>query len=152
MSLPKPIESRQRRELPKVLDGNSCISEIPPAPSGISEELLEAWGGVWRSPVAALLDPVSDLPALTRLFRLYSVEERLDRVISHPRAADEFADMMRTALASRLRVAGEILKLEDRLGLSPRSRLALGVALMAGKKAGLSSLDDFIDDSADGDD
>jgi len=53
-------------------------------------------------------------------------------------------------IAARVRIASECRILEGQLGLSPRSRLALGLALLAGKKAGGGSLDDLADEVNDG--
>jgi hypothetical protein len=105
--------------------------------------------------VAQLLDPVSDMPAVTRLFMLYRLGEQLDvqvaqhmTVLAKPLDVDNPAGLDDKLIAARMRVASETRILEGQLGLSPRSRLALGLALLAGRKSG--SLDDAIDD-ADGD-
>lgn len=94
---------------------------------------------MWTSPVAQLLDPVSDLPAASRLFGLYALGERMDKALA--------GDLDPAWVRTRLAVAAEARMLEAALGLSPRSRLALGLALLAGKKAG--SLDDLADDAND---
>lgn len=87
--------------------------------------------------MAQLLDPVSDLPAASRLFGLYSLGERMDKQLAD--------DLDPAQVRARLAVAAETRMLEAALGLSPRSRLALGLALLAGKKAG--SLDELADDA-----
>ena len=162
MSNPKPIEDRERRNMPAIIEHSPPPGlQPPPAPSWLSTRLLATWHGLWTSPVARLLDPVSDLPAVARLFRLYVLGEQLDdAVAAHMDAhldaltspdgdgqgdGHAFNDKL---LAMRLRVASETRLIEAQLGLSPRSRLALGLALAAGKKAA-GSLDDIADDAND---
>jgi hypothetical protein len=151
MSNPKRPEDRQRRNLPAVVTSPTLLAptETPRPPTGLSTPLRRSWAGLWSSPVAALLDPVSDLPAVNRLFNLYTLGEQLEaRVTQHMKAlmdgddADGIDDKL---LSARMRVASETRMLESQLGLSPRSRLALGLALLAGRKAG--SLDDAAEDA-----
>lgn len=179
MSNPKRIEDRQRRNLPAVIEvdaaGQLVDADDPPAypapPAGLSAMYARAWDGLWTSPVGQLLDPVSDLPAVMRLFSLYQLGQQLDDVVSasmhnyldaltRPAGVsasgrlsegdDQVPELDDKIMAYRLRVASETRLLEGQLGLSPRSRLALGLALAAGKKAGLGGgLDDAVND-ADG--
>src|SRR5690554_4039334 len=143
----KPADQRLRRNLPTVLDGSAADSVIPAPPGDLPEHLGRSWRGLWTSPVAQLLDPVSDLPAVTRLFRLYVLGERMDERLAHPPPDGPGVEAM---IAARVRIASECRILEGQLGLSPRSRLALGLALLAGKKAGGGSLDDLADEVNDG--
>ncbi|MGW7410482.1 hypothetical protein ACWGI9_43625 [Streptomyces sp. NPDC054833] len=50
------------------------VLEAPSPPSGLLKATRERWEAYWSSPVAKLADPVGDLPALERLFRLYYLE------------------------------------------------------------------------------
>lgn len=159
----KNPEDRQRRNMPAVLGANAPTGlTVPPTPARLSARLRRRWEGLWTSPVAQLLDPVSDLPAVTRLFDLYRLEEQLSaRLAEHlaamaiPRtpgcdnldcACEQHVEVpteLDASLASaRLKVAGEIRMVESALGMSPRSRLALGLALLAGGRKGGGSLDD----------
>lgn len=127
-----------------------AIAEVPIEPNDLSPELQVAWKGLWSSPVAQLLDPVSDMPVVVRLFELYTLAEKLGKLVNAnvnaviSGTADEVDHKL---LGARMRVTAEIRNLENTLGLSPRSRLALGLALLAGKKAG--SLDDMADEAND---
>lgn len=146
----KRPEDRQRRNLPTVLDAGEASDParvVPDPPAGLSGALRAAWDGLWRSPVAQLLDPVSDYPAVSRLFGLYLLGERMDARLSAP--VDEDGSSFESMSAARVRVASECRLLEGQLGLSPRSRLALGLALLAGRKQG-GSLDDLADEVNDG--
>jgi hypothetical protein len=147
----KRPENRQRRNLPAILDGTGASPAGSGAirrPSGLSAANRRAWDGLWASPVAQLLDPVSDLPAVTRLFRLYELGDEMDRRLANP-PTGEGAPSVESMVTTRVRVAGECRILEGQLGLSPRSRLALGLALLAGKKAGGASLDQLVDEAND---
>ncbi|HET6291725.1 MAG TPA: hypothetical protein VFG33_00070 [Kribbella sp.] len=139
MSDAKSAEDRQRRNMPASLGGGAEPAAAPDPPADLSDVLRGQWVGLWSSPVAALMDPVSDLPAVVRLFELY---ELADRVQAQLAAAAEVDSGL---VGARVRLASEIRLAEGQLGLSPRARLALGVALVAGQKA--ASLDDLADDA-----
>lgn len=150
----KRPEDRQRRNLPTVLDAGEASDParvVPDPPAGLSGALRAAWDGLWRSPVAQLLDPVSDRPAVERLFRLYLVGERLDERLAAVAAGEVDDVSLEQAAAARVRVASECRLLEGQLGLSPRSRLALGLALLAGRRGGGGAdLDALADEVNDG--
>lgn len=137
MSDAKPVESRQRRNMPVVLPAGAAV--VPDSPAGLSAALAAQWYALWSSPVASLMDPVGDLPAVTRLFELYVLADRVQ---------EQLAEAVDGALVSaRVKLGSEIRLAEAQLGLSPRARLALGVALQAGGKQ--STLDDAVDDADD---
>lgn len=140
MSDVKPVDSRQRRNMPSTL-ASGTAPEMPDPPVDLSPTLCRQWEGLWTSPVAALLDPVSDLPAVTRLFELRLLADRVQSQLAEAESVDSALVSARVKLASEIRLA------EGQLGLSPRSRLALGIALLAGQKA--ASLDDAVDDADD---
>lgn len=88
------------------------------------------------------------MPAVVRLFELYRLNEQLTAETITGADPETGEDMIRTdVINARTRVATECRMLESQLGLSPRSRLALGLALLAGRKAG--SLDDASEDAND---
>jgi hypothetical protein len=137
----KPVESRQRRNMPSTLSG-AAGPAMPDPPADLSNVLRRQWQGLWSSPIAALMDPVSDLPGVTRLFELYTLADRVQAKLSSDDSVVDGA-----LVTARVRLASEIRLAEGQLGLSPRSRLALGIALLAGQKA--ASLDDAVDDADD---
>lgn len=114
----------------------------PPLPERLARlprELRERWEAVWTSPVARILDPVSDLEPMARLFTLYRRGRQLDaafeRQLSWLEAGDvdmpfdpQFARVM-------LAIAAEIRQLEQTLGITPRGRLVIGAAVVAADKA-----------------
>lgn len=141
MSDAKSPESRQRRNLPTTLSSENSVplTVTPSPPADLPTHLSAQWTALWTSPVAALMDPVSDLPAVRRLFELYTLADRVQEQLVDGDALDS------GLLSARVKLASEIRLAEGQLGLSPRSRLALGIALLAGQKA--SSLDDAVDDA-----
>ncbi len=149
MSHAKDDGRRQRRNLPKIIDGEIVPEpgdeleersepetpaesgyDVPPPPAGLPDGWMLTWRRLWTSPVAALLDPVSDWPAASRLFKLYVIGDRLDKLMD-----DRLPEVDTELVSSRTKVATESRLIEAQLGLSPRARLALGVALLAGRRA-----------------
>lgn len=168
-ALPKAADELVRRNRPGVLEEYPPGRAIPLPPAGLTPALRDQWGRMWVSPVANLFDPVTDRPGLARLFELYALGERLDALIadSEPRIAARVIEehdgppdaltmamavvegnaarqALNNTIATRLRVAGEVRMLEAQFGLSPRSRLALGLTVLAGaaaaRPAGLDGL------------
>jgi hypothetical protein len=88
-----------------------------PAPSVGTTETTTEWQSFWTSPLAAALLPVTDEPAVRRLFGLRHERERMMRGWTNPLYAQ---------LAS---FDSEIRQLEDRIGLTPQVRLKLGISL-----------------------
>lgn len=146
------------------LDDGSMQIPRPPYGLALSAGLRRAWEGIWSSPVARLLDPVSDLPVMARLFRLYRLAEKLDDKIE--RADPDRLELLMldgdpteedrrliaeitAALASynalvstQIKVATEIRQVEQTLGISPKARLGLGVALAGQSRSALDTLMD----------
>jgi hypothetical protein len=166
-AIAKRADERQGHHGPPVSLGEFTSSlPIPLPPEGISDDLRHKWGLLWTSPVAALFDPVTDRPAMARLFGLYELGARLDRLIAQSevegaaaRAVGELGEVQAVAegaaarqalnstVGARMRVATETRMLEAQLGLSPRSRIALGLTVLAGKAAAAAGgLDSFLDD------
>lgn len=118
---------------------------LPPELDNLSDRLKEVWARMWQAPVAQLWDPDSDVMVLARLFRLYREDERLSEALDlhmeHfmsnlendlDRAPEYAAERSRFELPmfmARMRVATECRMLEQQLGLTPKARLSLGVAL-----------------------
>lgn len=139
----KRPEDRERRNMPAELPSGVALPP-PPAPTGLSAVLRRRWVALWSSPVAPLLDPDVDGPVVARLFELYALGDVLGAEIKRARADGEG---LAAAVGARVRVATETRMLEGQLGLSPRSRLALGVMLMAaGRKRMAGAAVDAEDD------
>lgn len=107
----------------------------------LPDELRERWDALWVSPVAAVLDPVSDLEPMTRLFRLYHLQHKmfgaLETHIEWLEDAREDAVFDPAWARNALGFASEIRQLEQTLGITPRGRLMIGAAVLAASKAGV---------------
>lgn len=131
MSNRKPAEKRQGRGtadaglLPRHAD-----VELPAADSAWTVGTVERWSAFWGSPLAGQVEQ-SDHGALRRLFWLYDEVERLIEAIGQtgrvvagsqgqPRANPLYKQVQEFQAEAR--------QLEDRFGLSPKARLALGIS------------------------
>ncbi|MEU1596194.1 P27 family phage terminase small subunit [Streptomyces sp. NPDC005708] len=134
----KDPERRQRRnaarDLEVVADPLAAPPEVhvPSPPAGLLKRTRERWAAYWASPVARLADPVSDLPALERLFALYDDLERSNATVKrrgHMVTGSQGQAVLNPLLRHIQVTQGEVRQLEDRFGLSPRARLSLNVTL-----------------------
>jgi P27 family predicted phage terminase small subunit len=128
MSARKPSEKRQGRgTVDAVLPG--VVAVMPDPESEWSSGTLERWQDFWSSPLSGQVE-ASDYGALRRLFWLYDEIERLivalgktGRVVvgsqGQPRANPLYKQVSE--------FQAECRQLEDRFGLSPKARLALGI-------------------------
>lgn len=139
----KDPDRRQRRNEPVSLvpadeepaEEEFLVAEIPAppsAPANLLKTTRDRWVAYWSSPVAGLADPVSDLPALERLYRLYDDLERSHRAVratGHMVEGSKGQTVMNPLLRHMQTEMAEIRQLEDRFGLSPRARLGLNFTL-----------------------
>jgi P27 family predicted phage terminase small subunit len=137
----KDPDRRQRRNAPASLvpvddepdvDLVEVVPEPPTSPAGLLKTTRDRWAAYWFSPVAKLADPVSDLPALERLYRLYDDLERSHRAVKatgHMIEGSKEQLVMNPLLRHMQTEMAEIRQLEDRFGLSPRARLSLNFTL-----------------------
>ena len=135
---PKGQERRQRRNAAKALE---LVADVgvdavegrgPEPPAGLLKVTRDRWVAYWGTPVATLVDAVSDLPALERLFWLYDDLERSRRSVremGHMIEGSKGQTVMNPLLRHMQTEMAEIRQLEDRFGLSPRARLSLNLTL-----------------------
>jgi hypothetical protein len=151
----KPADERAgHRGAPVELTGAGRVA--PPLPRQLSKlpaELVEQWHGIWTSPVAAVLDPVSDLEPMTRLFRLYHLQCKmfgaLEQHIEWLEDAREDVEFDPGWARNALGFASEIRQLEQTLGITPRGRLVIGAAVVAAGKAAAANSGGDRDDAED---
>lgn len=129
---PKPPERRQRRNRPttlRVVPGGTLGRPVPPPPAGLLAATRREWETFWRSELARLIEPDTDLPALERLYRYYDEHRRVLREARKERLTIGSTGQMvlNPLLKYAESVAKEIRALEDRFGLTPRARLTLGI-------------------------
>ena len=111
---------------------NGRLAEPPDPPSRLLKQTREAWIAYWSSPMVKFVSPQTDAPALVRLFTLYDERARAyialrkgERVVTGSKGQPVLSPLY-SAIAT---MDPEIRQIEDRFGLSPRSRLQLGVVL-----------------------
>jgi phage terminase small subunit len=148
---------RQREHHPRSLEAVAASvaelvpADMPPPPDGLLEQTKDRWLAFWSSPVAALVDRTSDLPALGRLFELYDDADRFRLHIRESAMVEgSRGQMVRNPFVKDLKdTQAAILALEDRFGLSPRARLSLNLSLTATAKTLADLNEDFGVDSGD---
>lgn len=143
----KPAERRQRKAdrsqegTVRTRDAGNVVALPIGTQAGIAAtanldwaaEVQEAWVELWSSPLVACYKP-TDMPALRRLFdlrdRLIDVQRKFDE---EPTVAGSMGQLTLSPWAAEVhRVAAEVERLEDRFGLTPMSRLRLGVTYEEG--------------------
>lgn len=130
-----------RTDLTTLQAGGALVAPgLPERLRGLPDDLQQRWAEVWTSPVAQILDPVSDLEPMTRLFALYRRERQFDMALGNQLAwlsetHDETAVFEPGLARIVMAVAGEIRQLEQTLGITPRGRLVIGAAVVAAGKA-----------------
>lgn len=147
---PKPIPLRANRERRDIglIPRNMAQTGPHPAPTGLLATSKASWDLFWSSPLASTVVPQTDLDTLRRLWSLKDERERMYRALQkermvrgsrgQPRANPLYAQMVALDAA--------IERLEDRFGLSPRSRLQLGVVLGDAARSLADLNADFEDD------
>ena len=144
MSNPKkPADRRQNRVSGDVgLVARSGLAKPVPAADGSwRETTVERWVAFWGSPLASQVE-VSDQGAFRRLFWLYDELDRLREAIELTgRVVDGSQGQPRpNPLYKQVEsFQSEARQLEDRFGLSPLSRLRLGITF-ADAQASLDGL------------
>ena len=148
---PQPVRANRERADIGLVPTNVTLQEPPPAPHGLLKASRESWASFWGSPLVQVIVPATDTPALSRLWSLYDERTRMYRAIARTRMVRGSKGQPRAnPLYSQMSsLDSAIVQLEDRFGLSPRSRLQLGVIL---GDAARSLADLNADLEADGDD
>jgi P27 family predicted phage terminase small subunit len=112
------------------------------------------WAEFWASELAAATLADTDGPAIERLATLYDLRRRaLKSIKKQPLVDGSQGQKVLNPLARQMSTwDAEIRQLEDRFGLTPRSRLNLGLQLGAAKKQLDDLARDFTDDGDGGTD
>src|SRR4029079_8615189 len=122
-----PARRQRRNRVPDltVIDGAAPPTKTPACPSGFLKITQQLWASFWQSPVASIVRPEADYSALRRLFTLYDERAyqgfRKERIVSGSQGQPVLNPLGKTMQG----YDAEIRNLENRFGLSPRSRLAL---------------------------
>jgi len=130
--LPKPPARQAGHRKPKP----AAVLELVPAqpyplpPVKLSAAATAAWKAYWRSDVARVASEV-DLPVIGRLFVMYDQYEQAIEVVNKALVVKGSTGQIRVNPIAdyAYKLAGQILRLEEELGLTPLSRQRLGIAV-----------------------
>jgi len=131
--LPKPSErvaGHRAREPGRVLELLPAAVQAPDPPPGLTDQVLVSWESYWASDVAAAASEV-DLPLIRRLFVMYDQYAQAIEVVNKAIVVKGSTGQIRVnPLADyAFKLAGQILRLEEELGLTPLARQRLGIAV-----------------------
>ena len=121
------------------------------------DSTVEAWDRLWSSDVATVLDLRSDMESVLRWAALLDERERTFRAFRRNRlVAGSMGQLVLNPLWAVVRACDtELRALEDRIGLSPKARLQLGITYGEAAKSldemnrMLEEDDDALDDTGD---
>lgn len=129
---PKPRELRQNKiKRPEVglVEAPPPDLVIPPAPAGLLKPTRDRWEAYWRSAVSSAVDLNADFGLLERWIRSVDEWHRAYRDFRRERVTTgSTGQLVLSPLAKWLRqLESEIGRCEQQLGLTPISRLKLGL-------------------------
>jgi P27 family predicted phage terminase small subunit len=118
-----------------------------------SDRTIERWGSFWMSAVAQAVEVDSDLPAVERLFELYDERDRASAAYRKERMVEGSQGQLVMNPMGRMMqtLDKEIRNLEDRMGLNPKSRIALGIQINEARKGLNELMDGLTPDYGDSD-
>lgn len=148
----KAVAERQGRRPPLVplTGGHNLARVLPVPPPRLLRSSREIWVQLWSSPLADVWDPVTDRLAVEELVRLVDERERAWRAFRRERLVPGSQGQPRLNPLWRLiqETTAQITQLSDRLGLTPRARLQLGVTFSQAAM-GIAELNRMLDDDDD---
>lgn len=135
--LRKGVKQGSRQTKLTLHQGGGRIASIPGVPDGLLKSTRESWKNYWHSNLAQIVQLGTDMSAIIRLFTLYDERERAYRSYKkHPLVEGSQGQMVLNPMGRQMSVLDtEIRQLEDRLGMTPRARLQLGITYGEAKKS-----------------
>jgi P27 family predicted phage terminase small subunit len=117
--------------------GARVCTAVPVCPREFLVQTRRVWEAFWGSELAQAVDAATDAHALRRLFSLFDERERAYRAFREKRLVrGSQGQLVLNPLWRHAAVMdSEIRQLEDRFGLTPRARLALGITLGEAQKS-----------------
>ena len=102
---------------------------VPPVPVGLSKEGSAHWRRLWRSRVAVEWDTESDRAAVERYLRMLERWRSFDQLVARAPLVQGSKGQLRPNPLTTQVVAleGQVRALEEQLGLTPASRVRLGL-------------------------
>jgi len=131
----------------------SVVPVVPAPPPHLLRSSRELWASLWASPLAQVWDPVTDRMAVEELVRFVDERERAWRAFRRERLVPGSKRQPRlNPLWDLIQyTTAQILQLSDRLGLTPRARLQLGITFSQAAM-GIAELNRLLDEAEDDDD
>ena len=137
MSRAKPVENREHRIRPKLVDISAYKKrDIPQLKGRYLKNTKLWWEDFWNSDLATAIDTKSDQQAVYRLATLIDERERIFKQAKKDRlvVGSQGQAVLNPLYSAMLKIDAEIRQLEDRLGMNPKSRISLGIQLGQMKK------------------
>ena len=138
MSKAKPVDQREHRIRPKVVDiGAYKKREIPKLKGRYLKITKLWWEDFWTSDLASAIDTKSDQSIVYRLATLIDERERIYKQAKKDRlvVGSQGQVVINPLYSAMLKLDAEIRQLEDRIGMNPKSRVALGISIGQAKKS-----------------
>jgi len=137
MTRAKPVDQREHRIRPKLVDIDAYKKRNIPKLSGRYLKITKNWWeDFWNSDLATAIDEKSDQSAIYRLATLIDERERIYKQAKKDRlvVGSQGQVVLNPLYSAMLKVDAEIRQLEDRLGMNPKSRVSLGIQIGQMKK------------------
>lgn len=147
MTKAKPVEQREHRIKPKIIDIESYKKrEIPELTGRTLKSTKIWWNSFWQSDLSTAIDIKTDLPVIERLASLMDERERVFRQAKKDRlvVGSQGQVVLNPLYKALLSLDAEIRQLEDRIGLNPKARVSLGIQIGQAKKT-LADLNSELD-------
>lgn len=131
---PVPKRAEDRHRAPKrpelgIVQAKPAAIVIPAPPPGLLKASKDRWESYWRSAVSSAVDLQADWGVLERWIRSVDEWHRAYRDFRKARTTEgSTGQLVLSPLAKLIRqLEGEIVRAEHELGLTPMSRLKLGL-------------------------
>lgn len=137
MSKAKPVDQREHRIRPKVVDiGAYKKRDIPQLKGRYLKNTKLWWEDFWNSDLASAIDTKSDQSAVYRLATLIDERERVYKQAKKDRlvVGSQGQVVLNPLYSAMLKLDAEIRQLEDRIGMNPKSRVSLGIQIGQAKR------------------
>jgi len=149
-NVPKPKGQAERPSIEKntkilSIDGYKNI-DIPKPPTKLLKSTRDFWNNFWSSDLANFIASDTDLDALSRLVKIMDDRERAWRRVrkeGFSSTGSQGQEILHPLVRQINQWDKDILNLQDRFGLNPKSRLQLGISLNNAKKTSLDLQKEF---------
>ena len=138
MSKPKPLDQREHRIRPTVVDIGAYKKRDIPKLKGRYLKITKLWWeDFWNSDLASAVDTKSDQSAVYRLATLIDERERVNKQAKKERlvVGSQGQVVLNPLYSAMLKLDAEIRQLEDRIGMNPKARVSLGISIGQAKKS-----------------